>query len=91
MIGLQNSAAQATPEQREKLAALKADPELKIVFDDIEQHGPGEFPVIWQICAAGLQEVLKCLRLIELSANTTAIPRDLPSLLAYEHCNYADP
>ena len=41
MIGLQSSAAQATPEQREKLAALKADPELKLVFDDIEQHGPG--------------------------------------------------
>ena len=43
MIGLQSSAAQATPEQREKLAALKADPELKLVFDDIEQQGPSKY------------------------------------------------
>ena len=42
MVNLQNSVAQATPEQREKLAALKADPELKIVFDDIEQNGPSK-------------------------------------------------
>ena len=40
MVNLQQSAAQATPEQREKLASLKADPELKLIFDDIEQNGP---------------------------------------------------
>ena len=42
MVNLQSSAAQASPEQREKLTALKADPELKLVFDDIETNGPGE-------------------------------------------------
>jgi len=42
MVNLQHSAAQATPEQREKLATLKADPELKLIFDDIEQNGPSE-------------------------------------------------
>ena len=42
MVNLQSSAAQATPEQREKLATLKADPELKIVFDDIERNGPSK-------------------------------------------------
>lgn len=41
MVNLQSSVSQATPEQREKLAALKADPELKLVFDDIESNGPG--------------------------------------------------
>ena len=44
MASLHTSAAQATPEQREKLAALKTDPELKQVFDNIEAHGPGEAP-----------------------------------------------
>ena len=42
MINLQTAAAKATPEQREKMAALKSDPELKLIFDDIEQNGPGE-------------------------------------------------
>lgn len=42
MVNLQQSAAQATPEQREKLAALKTDPELKMVFDDIETNGPSK-------------------------------------------------
>jgi len=42
MVNLQHSAAQATPEQREKLATLKADPELKLIFDDIEQNGPSK-------------------------------------------------
>ena len=55
MIGLQSSAAQATPEQREKLTALKADPELKIIFDDIEQHGPGEFLTIAKTWTANLK------------------------------------
>ena len=38
----QSSAAKATPEQREKLSALKSDPELKLIFDDIEQNGPSK-------------------------------------------------
>lgn len=42
MVSLQQSAAQATPEQREKLAALKTDPELKLIFDDIEANGPSK-------------------------------------------------
>ena len=46
MVNLQQSAAQATPEQREKLAALKTDPELKMVFDDIEANGPSEIPAL---------------------------------------------
>lgn len=42
MVNLQQSAAQASPEQREKLAALKTDPELKMIFDDIEANGPSK-------------------------------------------------
>jgi hypothetical protein len=42
MVNLQHSAAQATTEQREKLATLKADPELKLIFDDIEENGPSK-------------------------------------------------
>lgn len=46
MIQLQDSAAQATPEQREKLSTLKTDPELKLIFDDIERNGPSKHPVV---------------------------------------------
>ena len=42
MLGLQSAAAKATPEQKEKMSALKSDPELKLIFDDIEQNGPGD-------------------------------------------------
>lgn len=47
MVNLQHSAAQATTEQREKLATLKADPELKLIFDDIEENGPSVMERYW--------------------------------------------
>lgn len=42
LVHAQQTAAAASPEQREKLAALKGDPDLKLVFDDIEANGPSE-------------------------------------------------
>ena len=38
----QNIAAAQSPEQRERLAKLKDDPELKDMFEDIQANGAGE-------------------------------------------------
>ena len=38
----QRVANMQTPEQQEKLMLLKDDPELKEMFDDIQENGAGE-------------------------------------------------
>jgi len=47
MLNMRNNTVPNTPENAEKMAKLKEDPEIAKIFEDVAQNGPGAFQKYW--------------------------------------------